>query len=200
MNSIQRTWLSWKHGRKFAKRGKGCEFPIPDLTIEGHVEIGDLCRFRNNVTLRTYGEGRIIFGSRGGFSWNCLVEAENLVKIGSRCGIAENTVISDRIWEFFGNGLSLGEVPTRGLPVIIEDECFIGSSCFIGPGVHIGKGGVLAHHSVLTRDIAPFEIWSGAPARRVAHRLNNVPDKIREEVERLIAEQGIQEDRNLGEY
>ena len=200
MNSIQRRWLGWRHGVKFAKRGHGCEFPVPRLTIEGHVEIGDLIRFRDNVTLRTYGDGRIVMGSRGGFSWNCLVEAENLVQIGNRCGIAENTVISDRVWNLFGNADAREEAGRRGEPVIIEDECFVGSGCFIGPGAHIGFGGVLAHHSVLTRAMGPYEIWGGAPARRIAHRTQNVPDKIREEVERLIAEQGIQPDRNEGSY
>ncbi len=200
MNSLERTWLNWKHGRKFARVGKRCVFPFPDLTVSGHAEIGDMCRFRNNVTLRTHGEGRILLGSRSGFSWNCFVEAWDLVKIGNRTALAENCIVSDGIFELAGNEKARAEALVSAAPIVVGDNVFVGSGCFIGPGVTIGDSAVIAPHSVVLRDVGPFEIWSGSPARLLGHRVEGVPEQLRREVAALIAQQGVQEDRNLGQY
>ncbi len=197
MNSLTRAWLTWKHLRKFARTGRRCQFPIPRLTIDGHVEIGDFCRFRDNVTLRTHGEGRIVLASRSGFSWNCYAEARSLIQIGTMTGIAENTVLNDTVVHLCGNGLARRDAPKEGRPIHIGEGCFIGSGCYIGPGVTIGDGAVIAHHSIVTRDIPPNEIWGGAPVRYMGHRTRNVPERVRRQVEELIRQHGISEERYL---
>ncbi|HNR30711.1 MAG TPA: acyltransferase [Candidatus Hydrogenedentes bacterium] len=200
MNKLSRTWSSWRHARKFAVRGRGNEFAFPDLLVQGHVEIGSYCRFRNNVVLRAVGEGKIVIGNRSGFSWNCLVEAAELVRIGHRTGIAENVVLRDVVYEFFGSAGGSRAVARRSAPIVIGDSCFIGSGCYIGPGVTIGDSAIVAHHSVVTRDIGPLEIWGGRPARRISHRTEGVPESVKREVEELIARFGLREDRMEGRY
>ncbi|MCC6143326.1 MAG: acyltransferase [Candidatus Hydrogenedentes bacterium] len=193
-------WYSWRNVRQFRRRGIRNRFPFPKLHVDGHAEIGDMCRFRDGVILRTQGQGRIIMGSRSGFSWNCVADATELIQIGDRTGIAENVVIQDYTVELLGNTDRPGRARRVSKPVHIGNDVFIGSSCFIGPGVTIGDGAIIAHHSVVTRDVGSNEIWDGRPARRMAHRTEGVPDKVRAEVEALIAEQGVALDRNLGAY
>ena len=195
MNSIERAWLTWKHGRKFARLGKGCQFPIPDLHVQGHVELGERCRFRNNVTLRTHGKGRIVFASRSGCSWSVLVEASELVEIGTYTAIAEYSVVTDTHCLLMDNTDIPREARREPRPVRIGRDVFVGSGCFIGPGVTIGEGAVIATHSVVLRDVGPFEIWSGAPARFIAHRLKNIPESKLREYQELIASQGFRQDR-----
>jgi acetyltransferase-like isoleucine patch superfamily enzyme len=55
-------------------------------------------------------------------------------------------------------------------PVVIEDNAFIGTRALILPGVTIGRGAVVAAGAVVTRDVTPFAIVAGAPARPVAAR------------------------------
>ena len=200
MNALVRDWFNWKHGRKFTTHGRGNDFPFPDLVVEGHVEIGSYCRFRNNNVLRALDSGRIIIGNRSGFSWNCVVEASLLVQLGNRTGIAENVVIRDTIFEFFGSADGVRTVTRRSAPVRIGDNCFVGSGAYIGPGVTIGDSAIIAHHSVVTRDVPPFEIWGGCPARKISHRTENVPESVRREVEELIARFGVMPDRQEGKY
>lgn len=200
MNSITRAWLNWKHGRKFATRGGGHQFAFPDLLVSGRVEMGAFCHFRNNVVLRTFGSGRIVLGNRSGFSWNCVVLASSLIEIGHRTGIAENTVLCDTIYDFFGHEGGPRDVPKRAAPIHIGDNVFIGSGCYIGPGVTVADGAVIAHHSIVTRDVGPYEIWGGRPARKMSHRTEGVPENIKQEVEALIARFGVLVDRQEGRY
>lgn len=200
MNAFVRGWLNWKHGRKFTVCGRGNDFPFPDLLVEGHVEIGSYCRFRNNNVLRAFDGGRIVMGNRSGFSWNCVAEASQLIQIGNRTGIAENVVLRDTLYDFFGSAGGIKAVVKRSAPIIIGDNCFIGSGSYIAPGVTIGDSAIIAHHSIVTRDVPPFEIWGGKPARKISHRTENVPESIRREVEELIARFGVMPDRQEGRY
>lgn len=52
-------------------------------------------------------------------------------------------------------------------PVIIDDGCWLGFNCEILSGVHIGKHSVVAARSVVTKDIPPYSVVAGNPARVV---------------------------------
>lgn len=50
-------------------------------------------------------------------------------------------------------------------PIIIEDDCWLGFSCEILSGVHIGKHSIVAARAVVTKDVPPYSIVVGNPAR-----------------------------------
>ncbi len=50
-------------------------------------------------------------------------------------------------------------------PVIIEENVWIGDKATILPNVHIGKGVVVAANSVVTKDVPPYCIVAGNPAK-----------------------------------
>lgn len=52
-------------------------------------------------------------------------------------------------------------------PVVIEDDCWLGFSCEILSGVHIGKHSIVAARAVVTKDVPPYTIVAGNPARPV---------------------------------
>lgn len=195
MNSIERTWLTMKHRWKFARLGKGCKFPIPQLTIQGHVEMGDHCRMRNDVTLRTHGKGKIVFGTRSGLSWGCTAVAHELIQIGNYTAIAEFSYLCDTMPVLKDNEDGVSEVTYVSKPIHIGNDVFVGSGCFIGPGVTIGDGAVIGPFSVVTRDVAPLEMWNGTPARRMGHRTDGVTEAQLQAYRDLVKEQGIQGDR-----
>ncbi|MBD5286252.1 MAG: hypothetical protein HDS27_01760 [Bacteroides sp.] len=49
--------------------------------------------------------------------------------------------------------------------VIIEDDVWIGDKASIMPGVRIGKGSIVAANSVVTRDVPPYCVVGGIPAK-----------------------------------
>jgi len=197
MNNIERLVLTLKHHWKFARTGKHCQFPIPKLCVQGHVELGDRCRFRNDVTLRTHGGGKIIFGTRSGLSWGCTAEAHELIQIGNYTAIAEHSYICDTMPVVKNCTGGRTEVDYVSKPIHIGDAVFVGSGCFIGPGVTIGDGAVIGPFSIVTRDVGPLEIWNGAPARRMGHRTEGVSEAQLQAYRDLVAQQGIQGDRYL---
>lgn len=194
MNIFVRKWRRWNHGRHFAKIGKNCDFP-KIMEVKGNVYCGDSCRFRNNVVLRTRSKGKIVFADRSGASFNCVIEARELVQIGSFSGIAENVVIRDTDHLVVGTAEHWRLTPHITAPVIIGESCLIGSGCYIGPGVTIGDGAVITQGSIVTRDIGPLEIWGGSPARKIMHRTENVPERILKRNLELLKQYGLRADR-----
>lgn len=59
---------------------------------------------------------------------------------------------------------------------IISDGVWIGMRAFIMPGVHIGEGAVIAANSVVVKDVAPYTIVGGNPAKPINTRF--FPDVI----------------------
>ncbi|CAN5193980.1 N/A [soil metagenome] len=54
--------------------------------------------------------------------------------------------------------------------VVIEDYVFIGPRAIILPGITIGKGAVVGAGAVVTKDVAPFCIVGGVPAKHISER------------------------------
>jgi maltose O-acetyltransferase len=55
----------------------------------------------------------------------------------------------------------------QGLPVTIADRVWIGGGAIILPGVNIGEGAVVAAGAVVNRDVAPYTLVAGQPARLI---------------------------------
>jgi hypothetical protein len=58
---------------------------------------------------------------------------------------------------------------TRG-DVVIGNDVWIGINAFIGSGLTIGDGAVIGAHAVVTRDVPPYAVAGGNPARVIRHR------------------------------
>lgn len=57
-----------------------------------------------------------------------------------------------------------------GAPVVIDDYVVIGTRVTILPGVHIGKGAVIASGAVVTKDVEPYSVMGGVPAKEIKKR------------------------------
>ncbi|WP_175871412.1 acyltransferase [Burkholderia sp. BCC0397] len=59
-------------------------------------------------------------------------------------------------------------------PVVIEDHVWIGARAIISPGVRVGEGAVVGAGSVVTRDVEPYTIVAGNPARFIKERTRDL--------------------------
>lgn len=59
--------------------------------------------------------------------------------------------------------------------IVIEEDVWIGANCVITPDVRIGRGAVVGAGAVVTRNVAPFSIVGGVPARRIGMRGEIIP-------------------------
>lgn len=111
------------------------------------------------------------------------------VSLGDNSGIGVNAVISSYVT--IGNDVMMGpeciiltsnhgmdrkDIPmwkqpsSQPRPVVIGDDVWIGSRVIILPGVHIGNGSVIGAGSVVTKDVEPYSIVGGNPAKRIRMR------------------------------
>ena len=66
--------------------------------------------------------------------------------------------------------------------IVVDDDVWIGYGSIIMSGVHIGQGAVIAAGSVVTKDIPPYAIVGGVPAKIIKFRFDN---KTRETMESI---------------
>jgi maltose O-acetyltransferase len=62
---------------------------------------------------------------------------------------------------------------SQGGPVVIEDYVWIANRAIILPGITIGKGAVVAAGAVVTKDVEPYTIVGGVPAKKIGVRNPN---------------------------
>lgn len=53
---------------------------------------------------------------------------------------------------------------------VIEDDVWVGARAIVMPGVRIGRGSIVGAGAVVTKDVAPFTVVAGVPARFVSQR------------------------------
>jgi maltose O-acetyltransferase len=61
-----------------------------------------------------------------------------------------------------------------GGPVTIEDYAYIGTRVTILPGVTVGRGAVVATGAVVTKDVAPYMLVGGVPAKPIRERSHDL--------------------------
>lgn len=65
------------------------------------------------------------------------------------------------------------KLPENDLPVIIEDDTWIGTGVIILKGVTVGSGAIIAAGSVVTKDVEPYSITGGVPAKLIKMRFQD---------------------------
>lgn len=137
--------------RRFIKIKKRAE-------IQDHVIIRT---FKSDVTIGEYSQINpftVIYGGTG-------------VSIGNNVMIAPHCMISSGNHDF-----KQTEKPIRHAgnlskgPIVIEDGVWIGANCTITDGVKIGYNAVIGAGSVVTKDVLPWDIVGGVPAKVIGSR------------------------------
>ncbi|ELR66564.1 Chloramphenicol acetyltransferase [Photobacterium marinum] len=54
----------------------------------------------------------------------------------------------------------------------LEDGCWIGMRAMVMPGVRVGEGAIIAANSVVTRDVPPYTVVGGTPAKPIKQRFS----------------------------
>ena len=133
--------------------------------------ISDDFRFNGNDIL-LYGDGKISCGSGSYIGSYSTVQAYKncKVSIGKHCSISHNVRIytQSTIPDQDFSKLPLAE---KTGDVFIGDFVWIGANVFINPGVRIGDNSIIGANSVVTRDVDPFAIVGGVPAKFIRFKV-----------------------------
>nr|WP_269205202.1 acyltransferase [Motilibacter aurantiacus] len=154
------------------------------------VSLGPRCDVRAGVRLRAVGAGRIAFGagcvldegltveSHGEvevgeqviFGHHVTIGAHERVVIGRDSMLAELVSVRDHDHDFTDPDRPIREQGVRVAPVRIGRDVWIGAKATVLRGVTIGDGAVIGANAVVTKDVPPFAVAVGVPARVVAYR------------------------------
>ena len=113
---------------------------------------------------------KIEIGEKVGFNFGCYVNGFGGLTIGDSTIIGPYTMIHTANHEMETDR----PIPEQGWnlgPVVIGAGCWIGMSVCILPGVTLGDGCVVGAGSVVTRDVEPYSIAVGNPAKAIKSRV-----------------------------
>ena len=119
------------------------------INSPGNVSVGDNCYIGAGVQL---------------YPWNAPIT------IGSNVLLAAGVRIITRKHGFANLSHPMAKQGYTNAPIVIEDDVWIGFGAVILPGVTVGRGSIIGSNAVVTRNVEPYTIVGGVPARLIRRR------------------------------
>jgi acetyltransferase-like isoleucine patch superfamily enzyme len=160
-----RLWVKYFVNPFYHKRGKNSVIrrrtridvlPFNPFSLGEGSTIEDFSTINNGV-------GAVIIGNNSRIGIGNVVIGP--VTVGNNVILAQNIVISGLNHGYEDIDLPIHKQPVSTTPIFIEDDSWIGANVVVTAGVTIGKHCVVAAGAVVTKDIPPFSIAVGNPAR-----------------------------------
>jgi acetyltransferase-like isoleucine patch superfamily enzyme len=145
-----------------------------DVEPVGSIQFGQRCVVMQRAIVVTYG-GHIKLGNDVSLNPGVVIYGHGGITIGHKTRIAANSVIvaANHIYKDSQRPIMDQGLSCEG--IVIGEDVWIGSGSKILDGVTIGDGAVVGAGAVVTRDVTPFSIVAGVPAKRVSERCEH-PD------------------------
>lgn len=152
------------------------------------IYIGQQCCITGSLS--AFRGGRIIIGNHCYIGRRSQIGAKSLVEIGDSVIISDDVIIMDNnnhpiepihrrkmceSGDFWGELWSWTYADSK--PIHIEENVWIGKRAFIMKGVTLGRGSVIGAAAVVTKDVPPFTVVAGNPARVVKTLSKEVSDE-----------------------
>ncbi len=131
----------------FSQYEFGCKIYASEVS---KVKIGKYCSFNSNVMVNARGKGNIVIGN------NVL--------------IGPNVVLRSSDHSFNDLSKTIREQGMDDGEIIIKDNVWIGSNSVILKNCIIGEGSIIAAGAVVTKDVEPYNVVGGVPAKIIKKR------------------------------
>lgn len=112
---------------------------------------------------------QLVVGEHSHINRGCTIDARGGITIGNNVSVSYNVCIMTGSHDY--NSPSFRG---RFLPIRIDDYVWIGNNAIIQQNITIGRGAVVCAGAVVTKDVPPFSVVAGLPARQIAQRQNNL--------------------------
>lgn len=167
-------------------------------TLYSHVGFGrkvlvdDKCSFEDNVHIGP--DCTVLETNMGRYSFLAFRDWVRNTTVGRFCSIGPNVIIGigrHPARDFVSSHPAMYSEHYRGalahhdfaehLPVKIGSDVWIGANVFVGPGISIGDGAIVGTGAVVVRDVLPYQVVGGVPAKVIRDRFQ------KEDVEFLLS-------------
>jgi len=156
------------------------EFEVFCLHLIGFVPVHHIRRFFYRLAgikigrgstihtgARFYNPKNISIGEDSIIGEGAVLDGRDKLSIGNHVDIASQVMIYNS-----EHDINDPYFLAKNAPVVIEDYVFIGPRAIILPGVKVGKGAIVAASAVVTKDVPPFSVVGGVPAKIIGERKN----------------------------
>ena len=101
--------------------------------------------------------------------------ALNCVEMGSYCSVAPGVQVGgmEHAYEALSTSAFLAGGHKANVRTVIGHDVWIGAQCYIKQGVRIGDGAVIGAQALVTKDVAPYSVVIGSPAREYKKRFDD---------------------------
>jgi len=143
------------------------------VTILGfeNISLGDNVSFMKNSYIYAHDGGELIIGNNFTINSNSQLGASfGKIVIGNDCAIGPNCVLRAANHKFDNPDIPFRKQGHKYGEIILEDDVWVASNCVITANTKIGKSSVIAAGSVVTKDVEPYSVVGGVPAKLVKKR------------------------------
>lgn len=139
------------------------------LAGKGRIELGEKCYIHPFSTLRAQ-NGYIRMGKECSLNPYSIIHGEGGVVLGDyvRIGSHVNFVSSSHVFDDIEVPIHLQGATSKG--IVVEDDVWIGGGSTILDGVRVGRGSIIGAGSVVNKDVLPYSIVGGVPAKLIRIR------------------------------
>ena len=167
---VRRMKRLFRRPRLNVTRGKGTKFYNTVLEGNGELMVGNKCTIKNSKIV-CYTPCRIILGNNVSLNHNDVLDcyADGKIELGNDVIVGPNVYITNH-----NHGTAKSELIRKqqyiARDTVIGNDVWIGANVSILAGVHIGDGAVVAAGAVVTKDVPPYAVVGGVPAKVIKYR------------------------------
>jgi acetyltransferase-like isoleucine patch superfamily enzyme len=160
-----RLWVRWFLNPFYHKKGRGAiirRYTRMDVVPFNRFEMGEASIIEDFSAVNN-ASGDVLIGH------HTLIGMCNViigpVTMGNNIILAQHVVLSGLNHIYEDVSRPIADQNVRTAPIVVEDDCWIAANVVITAGVTIGKHSIVAAGSVVTKDVPPFSIAAGNPAK-----------------------------------
>ncbi len=160
-----RLWIKWFVNPFYHKKGKGAIVrprTRMDVVPWNKFELGEDSTIEDFSAINN-GVGNVIIGDRTKIGLSNTIIGP--VIIGNDIRLAQNITLSGLNHNYEDVNLPIHVQGVSTSPIVIEDNSWIGANVVVVAGVTIGKHCIVAAGSIVTKNIPPYSVAVGNPAR-----------------------------------
>jgi acetyltransferase-like isoleucine patch superfamily enzyme len=140
------------------------------VDVDGsHITIGKNSYLSSHCVLNTF-DGWITMGAHCTVNSYAILYGHGGLQIGDDVRIAPQVMIMPMNHTFANPDVAIRKQEIQAQGITIEDDVWLGAGAIVLDGVTIGKGSVIGAGAVVTRDIPPYSVAVGVPAKVVKKR------------------------------
>lgn len=135
---------------------------------------------KNNTSVGDYviiqGSGRLTLYENSFIGQYSIIGCNEKIVIGKNVMIAQAVSLRDTDHAFERTDIPMIQQGIKTAPIVIMDDVWIGHGAVVTKGVTIGTGAIVGANAVVTKDVPPYAIVGGVPAKLIKYRTDIAKD------------------------